>query len=184
MAIQTAVDSIPKNCSLGVKKFCIGFADHIDCHELPLNVSKIVPSSITAVGPSNFEALDRVLAVVNPGSIIGCLALGLFFAILAIFPDVISICSPLAHQLGLISLPWIPEILAPFRAVCSAICCIPILALAIILFLIKPLDLPKGITIETGEASNQVLAASTCAIFMSVSITVGWLLDRQSWGIL
>jgi hypothetical protein len=116
--------------------------------------------------------------VINHRTITGCLALGLTFAILAIFSDIISICSLLAHQLGLISFFWIPEILAPLRAVCSAICCIPILVFVIILFLWKSVDLPNGVTIETCEASSQVVAASTCAIFMGISITVGWLLAR------
>ena len=77
-----------------------------------------------------------------------------------------------------------PEILAPLRAVCSAICFIPILLFVIILFPWKYVDMPKGVTIETGEASSQVVAASTCAIFMGISIMVGWFLERQSWAIL
>ena len=77
-----------------------------------------------------------------------------------------------------------PAILAPVRAICSAICCIPLLVLVIILFLWKSVDMPKGITIETGEASGQIVAAFTCAIFMGVSISVGWLLDHQIWGII
>jgi hypothetical protein len=170
------------NCTLGVKYFCIGFTD--DCKDLPLKVSNIIPTSVTAVGPSNFQALDQALAAVNSRSITGGLTLGLCFAILAIFPDVISICSVLAYHLGLISSFRMPEILAPFRAVCTAICCIPLFGLVIILFLLKAVDMPKGVTIETGEASSQVVAASICAIFMGISITVGWLLDRQSRGIL
>ena len=77
-----------------------------------------------------------------------------------------------------------PEILATLRALCSAICCIPLLALAIILFVSKSVELPKGVTVETGKASDQVLAASICAIFMGISIIVGWLLDHQSWAYL
>ena len=184
-AIETAADSgIPKNCTLGVKEFCIGFIDHINCAALPLKVSNIIPSSVTAIEPINLDALDQVLAAVNSRSITGCLALGLCFAILAIFPDIISICSVLAYHLGLISSFWMPGILAPLRAVCSAICCIPLLVLLIILFLWKPVGIPKEVTIEAGEASSQVVAASTCAIFMGVSIIVGWLLDHQMWGIL
>ncbi len=69
------------------------------------------------------------------------------------------------------------EILAPLCVVCSTICCIPLLALAIILFVSKSVDLLKGVTIETSKAGNQVLAASICAIFMGILIIVGWLLD-------
>lgn len=66
------------------------------------------------------------------------------------------------------------------RAIFSAICFIPILALTRVLLGVLPnAKLPKGITVERGKASNQVLAAFICAIFMDISIIIGWLLDRH-----
>jgi hypothetical protein len=44
--------------------------------------------------------------------------------------------------------------------------------------------LPEEIVVETGEESNQVLAALTCGIFIGISIIVGWLLDRYGGGII
>jgi hypothetical protein len=146
-AVETAIESIiPMNGTLGVKYFCLGFTNHIDCKELPLNLSIKV-----------------------------CLIIGALFAILAIFPDVISICSLLARRLGLISFSWIPAILAPLRIICSAICCISIIVLTIILYglLSMAKSLPKQIVAEAGEACNQVLAALTCAIFMGISTIAG-----------
>ena len=181
-AIETAVDSIiPQNCTLGVKDFCIGFTDHVDCKELPLSVSNIIPSSVTAIEPSNLKTLDQVLAKVTPRSIIGCLAVGLFFAILTILPDVIYICSLFANELGLISFSWFPQIFTLYRIICSSICFVTLLAPTIILygFLSASTDLTKEITIKKGEASKQVLVALSCAICMGISITLSWFLACQ-----
>lgn len=48
--------------------------------------------------------------------------------------------------------------------------------------------LPMELALETGEASKQILAALICALFMGISIILGWALDRyigdSSWTIL
>ena len=56
--IETAIDSIPRNYSLGIKKFYIRFANYINYQELLLNISKIILSLAIAIRSSNFESLD------------------------------------------------------------------------------------------------------------------------------
>jgi hypothetical protein len=59
------------------------------------------------------------------------------------------------------------------------ICCIPLLALTVILYGLRlKAKLPMEITLETGEASRQVLAALIFAVLMGASSMFGWLLDR------
>jgi hypothetical protein len=58
--VETAIGLIiPKNCSLGLEYFAIGFTDHIHFEDLPLNISNIIPSSITSIEqPSNLETVN------------------------------------------------------------------------------------------------------------------------------
>jgi len=119
--------------------------------------------------------IDGVLAVLTARSITGCLTLGLCFAIL---PGLVFICSPLAHELELIFFLYISEILAPLRAACAAICCIPILGLSMVLYDFLSKSANSLVAIKIGEASDQVLAALTYAISMGVSILAHWLLTH------
>jgi MFS family permease len=165
---------VPNNCSLGVEYFCIGFPDSIDCRTLPLNISNIIPSSLATIEQLNsIEGLDRALAEVTPRSIKGCLIIGAICAALGIIQG----CYLAAHGFELISFPSL-GILTLIRFICSLICCIPILALTVILY--GPQLKAKELTLERGEASSQVLAALSCATFMIISIVVGWLLDRYN----
>jgi hypothetical protein len=171
--------AVPKNCSLGVKYFCIGFTDHVDCRTLPLSVSNIIPSSIIAIEKlGNVDNLDRALAAVTPKSIKGCLVVGAVFAAVAMLLGIYSLCSPALHRLGFTSLPLILRVSTHLRSICSVVCLIPILVLTVILYGLRlKVKLPMELALETGEASKQILAALTCAIFMGISIIVGWTLD-------
>jgi hypothetical protein len=172
-SFETAVGSvIPQNCSLGIEYFCIGFTDRLDCGALPLTLSNIMPSS------SGVQNLDRSLAEVTPRSIRGCLVTGAVFTTLAMF---FSICSLSTHRVGLVSFQWILGRSTHLRSICSLICCIPLLALTVILYGLQLMaKLPMEVTLETGEASRQVLAALIFAVLMGVSTIFGWLLDRHS----
>jgi hypothetical protein len=136
-----------------------------------------MPSSISAVEESSgVENLDRALAEVTPRSIRGCVVAGAVFATLAIF---FSICSLSPHRVGLVSFQWILGNSAHLRSICSMICCTPLLALTVILYGLRlKAKLPMEITLETGEASRQVLAALIFAVLMGASPILGWLLDR------
>ena len=46
MDIRTASVSI-KNCTLGTKYFCIGYASSVSCNDLPLNFSELLSRSFT-----------------------------------------------------------------------------------------------------------------------------------------
>ncbi|KAF4636774.1 hypothetical protein G7Y89_g1322 [Cudoniella acicularis] len=47
-AAETAIEALlPRNVSLGISQFCVGFVDHTDCTSLPLNVSDMIPEAVT-----------------------------------------------------------------------------------------------------------------------------------------
>jgi hypothetical protein len=179
-SVESAIGSaMPKNCSLGTDYFCLGLPEHINCKELPLNVSSILPSSLLAIEPFNkLGELDRALLKITPRNLKACLIISAVFAGIAIvalaattfFPRVGFIFLPLVHKLGL---SWILETCTLFRFICSGICSAPLIAIAAILYSIRSrAELPEGISFETGEASRWVLAALICAIFMVISIVV------------
>lgn len=54
-AAETAVSKINaikvlilRNCSLRTKQFCVGFSNHTKYNDLPLNISDIIPETITS----------------------------------------------------------------------------------------------------------------------------------------
>jgi hypothetical protein len=47
--------SIPLNCSLGTKGFCVGFANHTQQYDkFPLNVSRIIPETVVSFVEDDF----------------------------------------------------------------------------------------------------------------------------------
>jgi len=71
--------TIPKNCSIGTGKFCIGFDDHVSCDDLPLNISNIIPPEITNLLSDDFniEALETAASKITEPYIQRFLVLGL-----------------------------------------------------------------------------------------------------------
>jgi hypothetical protein len=119
------------------------------------------------------------LAKATPKSITGCLIMGAVFAALTMFLGICSLCSLALHRPGFTFLPSILRATTLLRSVCSLVCFIPLLVLTVILYGLQlKVKLPVELVLETGEASKQILAALTCAIFMGILIIVGWSLDR------
>jgi hypothetical protein len=79
-AISDIEADLPKNLSLGTKKFCIGYNNRTQsCQSLPLNVSNILPTNIANFLDSEFnfvDPLEGIMAKVTPINIEGCLILG------------------------------------------------------------------------------------------------------------
>jgi hypothetical protein len=48
-AIETAVEAkIPRNCSLSIRQFCVGFSDYTNCTDLSLDISDIILEAVIA----------------------------------------------------------------------------------------------------------------------------------------
>ena len=63
-AIPKAIEElIPKNCSLGMKQFCVGFTHNMTCDDLPLTLSDIVLEEVKSfLGDqvNNLQSLERI----------------------------------------------------------------------------------------------------------------------------
>ena len=81
-AIHSDLSSvIPKNCSVGTRSFCVGFATSVNCSTLPLNISRLVAHAIPAINipglESDLASIDQKLKYVTPELIEGPLILGI-----------------------------------------------------------------------------------------------------------
>lgn len=181
-SVESAIGSIiPKNCSVGTGYFCLGLTDHTDCKELPSDIASILPSSLLATEPFNgIGQLDRALRQITPKNLKACLITSavsasianIALAALTVFPRLGFIFLPALHKLGL---HWILELSTLLRFVCGVICTAPLVAITAILYgLQSRAELPKGVSLETGEASRWVLAALACALFMVISVVMEW----------
>jgi hypothetical protein len=90
-AAETAVSKInaiealiPRNCSLGIKQFCIGFSNHTKCNDLPLNISDIILEAIQKLYQRRSPPPEEIMAKVTPTTIQGSFIFGLgFLAVMA-----------------------------------------------------------------------------------------------------
>jgi hypothetical protein len=80
-AIPDTIEAlIPKNCSIGTKKFCVGLAKNISCSALPVNLTRILTPDIEKLLQLNFEdiqPLSSSLTKVTAANIYYCLFSGL-----------------------------------------------------------------------------------------------------------
>lgn len=77
---------IPKNCSVGTRSFCVGFATSVNCSSLPLNISRLIAGTSPALNSppleSGLAAIDQELKYVTPGLIEGPIILGIVSAVI------------------------------------------------------------------------------------------------------
>jgi hypothetical protein len=176
-AAETAVSKInaiealiPRNCSLGIKQFCVGFSDHTKCNNLPLNISDIIPEAITSfIGNEiqSLQALEAIMAKVTPTLIQDCLVFGLgFLAVIAatfvcLIFKLISVAT-LFLRLGV--------------GLLVILCFVPFVIPTAILYLVQSeiQGLGSVVGIEKGDAADQCMGALVCTgvmmlltIFMS-----------------
>jgi hypothetical protein len=161
--------SIPLNCSLGTKGFCVGFANHTQqCDKFPLNVSRIIPEAVVSFVADDFQALQPlagILARVNPTNIEYCLRFGLGFILIMgtilvflIFTRLFSFVHFfLKFGISLVS---------------GVVCCLLLLVPTVILYEVqrKIQDLQPFIQVEKGVASSYSWGASGCAILMMLLV--------------
>jgi hypothetical protein len=173
--------SIPLNCSLGTKGFCVGFANHTQqCNKFPLNVSRIIPEAVVSFVADDFQALQPlvgILARVNPTNIEYCLRFGL---------GIILIMGAILLLLIFTRLFSFVYFFIKFgiSLVSGMVCCLLVLIPTIILYEVqrkiqglepltqggKGVAVQSLIHVERGLAASYGLGASGCAIFMMLLV--------------
>jgi hypothetical protein len=169
-AIETGIPNadsiIPKNCSLGMKQFCVGFENHVDCQDLPLDISKVLPKALTSFGGDqvkDFQSLEGILARVTPGYIRNPIIWGL---VVTIATAVAYICFSCAQRIGLIVQRLEPTATLVMTSVIGLVCCILFAVPTIICFhlLSKAQTLTSGIRVNKGEVGRYSLGSLICVL--------------------
>ncbi|KAJ4517944.1 hypothetical protein HRR78_003785 [Exophiala dermatitidis] len=151
-AVNGAITAIPRNLSIGTKQYCVGFSDHVECHQLPVNISRIVPQVVTNILSDEMEDLDHlrsILAKATPGWIGDPFIIGIATALViavVFFTSMFSWPFGTGTQL----LPLMP------RLVIGLFCCISYLLPTIVLYLLysKSKDLSSEIRADQGSVGG------------------------------
>jgi hypothetical protein len=169
-AINTAKEMIPRNCSLGTKQFCFGFYNRTECHNLPLNLSNIVPEAVATFVGDQVQALEPLPWIL--ANIQGCLILGLVLLIL-----VMAVILCLAKCLLRLSICIGMVIIG----VAGLLCCVPFAIPTFILFAVqsKIQNLPSNIEVQKGDVSYYCLGILFCGIIMTLSAILS--LRQRRW---
>jgi hypothetical protein len=181
-AVSSAVDTvgtaigakIPRNCTLGVKYFCVNFDDHRDCQELPLVDSNAMP---TIIGHGTMETLDRALSNITLGFEASLIA-SFIFASIALISGIVFVFSLWKRQLGFLCHfgGWQISPLTTICLVSTIACCISLSASTFVLYKVLSAvqNLPK---VERGALNSQLLGALSCAIIMGLATAITTTLD-------
>lgn len=181
--VQSIEDIVPKNCSLGIRRFCIGFEQDINCSDLPLNFSRLLPdgvqklpSSIQDAIKDRAESLSQLVETSNkfpvfsvPDTLISGLVLMSVVAILSLslvlrYPQVVTrvfgIFKAVPRALSLLAL--------------GLLCCSPFVLLGVILHTILSAadKLPSWVRVEVGEVCGLSFAALACALLLALIIPI------------
>jgi hypothetical protein len=168
-ALNAVKAAIPRNCSIGTTQFCIGLAHNISCHDLPVNLSNIIPADVEGlfqVKPNDIKAVNGALAKVTVINIRDCFIAGL---ILILAMAAISVCLALGPSFSLAAvLPRFKTLRIWIHLLLGLLCCIPFTLAAIILHVLnmKAQQLPSWIQVEQGEVGKLCLGSLCCAIII------------------
>jgi hypothetical protein len=175
--IQSVEEHVPRNCSLGTKSFCIGYKQDINCSDLPLNLSSLLPEGVQEFPGLVQDAVrDRAEALSQlaesstkfssffmPGTLISGLVL---MSIVATLSLSLALGRPQVVTRVFGKLKTVPRSLALLAL--GLMCCTPFLLLGVILnTILRAADeLPWWVGVEVGEVSGLCFAALACALIL------------------
>lgn len=176
--VQSIEDMVPQNCSLGTRRFCIGYKQDVTCSDLPLNFSSLLPEGVQDLpGPLQsaindraeslsqlMESSTRFPAFSVPNTLISGLVLMSIVAILSLSlalgkPQIVTRAfgrfKPVSRTLVLLAL--------------GLLCCSPFVLLGVILnTILRAADkLPSWVGVEIGKACGFSFAALACALVLA-----------------
>lgn len=180
-SLQDMEERLPRNCSLGTKRFCIGYEHESNCSDLPLNLSGLLPASVHDLPApvedairDRAEALSRLAgtssklpAVFVPGTLISGLVSMSAIAVL-------SLC---------LAFRWLPcaTILSKLNVWLRALallslglaCCSPLILPALFLdTILRAADeLPSWVEVERGGACVFCYGGLACALVLTLLVT-------------
>lgn len=165
-AIPGGVESIiPQNLSIGTKQFCIGRANNISCHNLPPNISDILPAEIrSSLGDQlqSFEIFGKDLTNVTVNTIQNTWIAGLVLMFLLLVSSLLSVSRWNLFQVRF------RRVL--FHLTAGFIICIPFLIPVVILLVLQLRlnNLPSWIHRVQGDLTGLFTGGFCCVVFFII----------------
>ncbi|KAI0571181.1 hypothetical protein Alg130_10974 [Pyrenophora tritici-repentis] len=176
--VQSIEEHVPRNCSLGTKRFCIGYKQDVNCSKLPLNLSNLLPDGVQELpGPVRDAIHDRAEALSQlvesstrfpafsvPETLISGLVL---MSIVTTLSLSLAFGRPQVMTRVFGKLKAVPRVLALLAL--GLVCCSPIVLLVVILdtILTAADELPSWVGVEIGEACGLSFAVLACALVLT-----------------
>jgi hypothetical protein len=169
-AVPGADAMAPRNISLGTKQFCVGFSNRLECNDLPVNISEILPQALT--GPigeliKDFHRLDGILSRLSPEYIRDSFIVGLATTAVT---AVLFICSIFGQHFGIVSHQEDLSLIIMLRLAIPVICCISFLVPTVIIYTLysESERLQSSIRVNRGDVGGYCWGAFFSAVVMAV----------------
>ncbi|KIW35774.1 uncharacterized protein PV06_11884 [Exophiala oligosperma] len=172
-AVNGASTAIPRNLSIGTNQYCVGFSDRVECHQLPVNISRMVPQAVTNILSNQKEDLDHLRSIFSkatPGWIRDPFIIGIATTLVIAVVFLNSIFSwPFGAGTLLqdLTLPLMP------RLFIGLFCCVSYLLPTIVLYLLysKSKDLSSEIRADQGPVGSYCWGTLFLALLMTAMMT-------------
>jgi hypothetical protein len=169
-AIPSADAIVPRNISFGTKQFCVGFSNRLECNDLPVNTSKILPQALTStVGAliEDFHRLDGTLSRLSIGYIRDSFIVGLATAT---FTAVVFVCSTFGQYFGIVPHLQDLSLMIMLKLAIPVICCVSFLIPTVIVYTLysKSEGLQSSIKVNKGDVGGYCLGGFFSAVVMTV----------------
>lgn len=160
-AIPEAIENnLPKNFSIGTRRFCIGLPHNVTCHRLPPEFSSIIPSEIRASldGFTDIQLFDKAMSTITSKILQDLWVLGLC---LIFIPVTLSICSMFGRTFIVSN-----ALRIAIHAVFGVVFCIPFIVPVSVLGALqsKSERLPNWIEIREGNILNIFTGGLVCVL--------------------
>ena len=169
-AVPGADAIVPRNISLGTKQFCVGFSNRLECNDLPVNTSEILPQALTSpvaelVG--DFHRLDGILSKLSPGYLMDSFIVGLATTTVT---AVLFVCSIFGQNFGIVPLREYLSLIIILRLAISVICCVSFLIPTVIVYTLysESEKLQSSIKVNRGHVGGYCLWGFFSAMVMAV----------------
>ena len=171
-AIQSDLSSVmPRNCTLGITSFCLGYVNNVTCSRLPLNLSDLLSRALPASSSyqlSSLESLEQDLKLVSPGAIEGPFIVGIISTVMLITALQYAFWKESIYA----GLFWGLPLETVFGGVGNSVCILSFICPTIVLWVLysKTEHLPFNIVVERGILWSNCIIILCCAGAMTICV--------------
>jgi hypothetical protein len=159
---------IPRNCTIGTKKFCVGLAHSAPCYNLPPNILQFIPAEVQNLVINDIKPLDTALEKLTKTNVEDVLIIGV---VLVFVMSCVSICLMFGRFLCLTAiLPRFRYLIVGCFLLMGLICCASFSVASFIPHVVKSESehLLSWIQVEQGDVGKLSVGGLGCAIIIAV----------------